>query len=68
MKCPICHKELYEIGTVVQATQLFNIEVKQYSGVEEIEETIGYYCPECGADLPTEETEEYINNLLEEEE
>lgn len=67
MKCPHCNKELYSIGTVVRATQYFDVDLKEYSGIKDIEETIEYYCPECGNELPFEEIYDYIDKLLEED-
>ena len=51
--CPYCNKDITELGVIVRATQLLS-PVTGYSSIEEIEETLGYYCPECGKTLDEE--------------
>lgn len=63
--CPYCNKELTTLGVVVRATMLLD-STTGYSSVEEVEDTIGYYCPECGADLDFDKASELANEMVEE--
>ena len=62
--CPHCHKPLYELGLVVQATQILS-PITGYSHIEEIEHTIEYYCPRCGNTLPTDLAQELEEEFIE---
>ena len=48
--CPNCNTELDELGVVVQATMTLS-PVTGYSSVEEVEDTLAYYCTQCGETL-----------------
>lgn len=63
--CPYCNKELHTLGVVVRATMLLN-STTGYSDVEDVEETIGYYCPECGADLDFDKASQLADEMIEE--
>ena len=63
--CPYCNKELTTLGVVVRATMLLN-STTGYSAVEDVEETIGYYCPECGADLDFDKASQLADEMIEE--
>lgn len=65
-KCPLCHKTLNDIGVVSKATHTFNIESAEYSSIDNIEETIEYYCPACGDTLPFSFTDDFIKEVEEE--
>lgn len=62
--CPYCGKKLDPLGVVVRATMLLDSTIG-YSKVEEIEETIEYYCPECGADLDFDSADELVKSMEE---
>lgn len=63
MKCPKCRKEIDKVCIVSKCWQYGYIDysktnlvnpkfrISDYSGVEEIFETISISCPECDADL-----------------
>jgi predicted RNA-binding Zn-ribbon protein involved in translation (DUF1610 family) len=59
-ECPLCHEILDDIGVVSKATHTFNIKSKKYSEIEDIEDTIEYYCPKCGDTLPYNFTDNFI--------
>jgi len=61
--CPSCGKKLDDIGVCVRAQIHFDTLNAEYSSVEEIEGTDSYYCPECGNDLPFEETDKFIEEV-----
>lgn len=63
--CPYCNKELTTLGVVVSATMLLD-SMTGYSSIEDVEETIGYYCPECGAELDFDKARELENDIVEE--
>ena len=63
--CPYCNKELTTLGLVVRATMLLDSMIG-YSDVEEVEETIGYYCPECGADLDFDKARQLADEIVDE--
>jgi len=63
--CPYCNKELSTLGVVVCATMLLD-SITGYSSVQEVEDTIGYYCPDCGADLDFDKASELANEMVEE--
>ena len=48
--CPNCNTELDELGVVVQATMTLS-PITGYSSVEDVEDTLAYYCPQCGETL-----------------
>jgi len=62
--CPYCGKKLDPLGVVVRAT-MFLDSTTGYSPVNEIEETLEYYCPECGADLDFDSADELAKSMEE---
>lgn len=63
--CPYCSKELKALGVVVRATQILTPE-DGYSSVEDIEDVIEYYCPECGSTLDFDQAKELADAMVEE--
>lgn len=61
--CPYCNKELATLGVIVRATMLLD-SMTGYSPIEEVEETIGYYCPECGADLDFDKASQLADEIV----
>ena len=61
--CPYCHKELSSLGVVVKATMTLD-SISGYSAVEDVEETIGYYCVECGAELDFEKASQLADEMV----
>lgn len=62
--CSYCGKELTAIGVVVRAIMLLD-SITGYSDVEEVEETIDYYCPECGVALDFDSADELAKSIEE---
>lgn len=63
--CPYCNKEIETLGVVVKATMTLDAR-SGYSSVEDVEETIGYYCVDCGAELDFEMASQLADELVEE--
>ncbi len=63
-KCPYCNKEIESLGVVVRATMTLDSKMG-YSSVEDIEETVGYYCVECGAELDFEKASQLADEMVE---
>ena len=63
-KCPYCSKEIESLGVVVKATMTLDSKIG-YSSVEDIEETVGYYCVECGAELDFEKASQLADEMVE---
>ena len=61
--CPYCGKNLTQLGVVVKATMLLDSRMG-YSAVEDVEETIGYYCVECGAELDFEKASQLADAMV----
>ena len=62
--CPYCGKKLSTLGVIVRATMLLD-STSGYSAVEDVEETVGYYCPECGAELDFEKASQLADEMVE---
>lgn len=60
--CPYCMKEIKELGVVVKGTMTLS-PTEGYSSVEEVEETLGYFCIDCGADLDFEKAKEVADQI-----
>lgn len=63
--CPHCNAELDELGIVVQAKQFVNA-TTGYSRVEDIEETLGYFCPNCGNGLDYDFADDLAEAMIDE--
>lgn len=61
--CPYCSKELESLGAVVRATQILTPELG-WSSIQEIEETVEYYCPECGCTLDFDQASELADAMI----
>lgn len=55
MKCPNCGKEIETVNVYSQCVQKAEVDkegkVIDYTAVEEVLETLGIECSECGADI-----------------
>lgn len=59
MQCPHCNKPITNLGVVVQATLTFSPQIG-YSSIEDIEDTLSYYCLDCGTTLPFKEADQMV--------
>ena len=51
MICPVCGKNIEELGVVIRATQLLDLKKGKYTDIVDVEKTLSYYCPKCGEDI-----------------
>lgn len=63
--CPNCNTELDELGVVVQATMTLS-PITGYSSVEDVEDTLAYYCPQCGETLDYEYGQSVADAMVDE--
>lgn len=57
VKCEGCKKTLSTVGVESSATQSYDFETGEYNNLE-VQETIGYFCNQCGERLGSKQTEE----------
>lgn len=61
--CPYCNKDIKQLGVVVQATLTLD-PINGFSSVQEVEDTLGYYCTECGATLDFEKAAKLADEMF----
>lgn len=65
IKCPICGEDIKQLGLIVKAIQV--LDEDGYEPVEEVVDTIGYFCVNCGNELSEEQAqpiEDYLTKDL----
>ena len=64
-QCPYCKQELETLGVIIKGLMTLD-SVSGYSSVNDVEDTLGYYCTSCGNELDFEFGREIADNIVDE--